>query len=151
MVQPLGWEADPLEEGMATPSSILAWRIPWTEETGGLWSIVLQGVGHTQQLSTQAYGHSSRYLLVSTCSQESMTYVNLKSCLCKSCITLGPKFFAVLFCSSPSPPTFAKTDILLHFIVCRHKGEYQLFSRQSTFIIVLVAWPSEAELRLNEH
>ena len=27
---------DPLEEGMATPSSILAWRIPWTEESGGL-------------------------------------------------------------------------------------------------------------------
>ena len=34
-VQPLGWE-DPLEEGMATYSSILAWRIPWTEEPGGL-------------------------------------------------------------------------------------------------------------------
>ena len=33
-VQSLGWE-DPLEEGMATPSSILAWRIPWTEEPGG--------------------------------------------------------------------------------------------------------------------
>ena len=34
-VQFLGWE-DPLEEGMATHSSILAWRIPWTEEPGGL-------------------------------------------------------------------------------------------------------------------
>ena len=34
-VQPLGWE-DPLEEGMATHSSILAWRIPWTEEPGRL-------------------------------------------------------------------------------------------------------------------
>ena len=31
----LGWE-DPLEEGMATRSSILAWRIPWTEEPDGL-------------------------------------------------------------------------------------------------------------------
>ena len=31
----LGWE-DPLEEGMATHSSTLAWRIPWTEELGGL-------------------------------------------------------------------------------------------------------------------
>ena len=30
-IQPLGWE-DPLEEGMATHSSILAWKIPWTEE-----------------------------------------------------------------------------------------------------------------------
>ena len=34
----LGWE-DPLEEGMATHSSILAWRIPWTEEPGRLQSI----------------------------------------------------------------------------------------------------------------
>ena len=36
-VQSLGWE-DPLEEGMATQSSVLAWRIPWTEEPGGLQS-----------------------------------------------------------------------------------------------------------------
>ena len=36
-VQSLGWEG-PLEEGMATHSSILAWRIPWTEEPGGLQS-----------------------------------------------------------------------------------------------------------------
>ena len=34
-VQSLGWE-DPLEKGMATHSSILAWRIPWTEEPDGL-------------------------------------------------------------------------------------------------------------------
>ena len=37
-VQSLGQE-DPLEEEMATHSSILAWRIPWTEETGGLQSM----------------------------------------------------------------------------------------------------------------
>ena len=36
-VQSLGWE-DPLEKGMTTHSSILAWRIPWTEEPGGLYS-----------------------------------------------------------------------------------------------------------------
>ena len=42
----LGWE-DPLEKGMTTHSSILAWRIPWTEETGGLQSIGSQKVGHT--------------------------------------------------------------------------------------------------------
>ena len=41
----LGWE-DPLEEGIATHSSILAWRIPWTGEPGGLESIVSQRVGH---------------------------------------------------------------------------------------------------------
>jgi len=42
-VQPLGQE-DPLEEGMATHSSILAWRIPWTEELGGLQSMGSQRV-----------------------------------------------------------------------------------------------------------
>ena len=40
-VPSLGQE-DPLEEGMATNSSILAWRIPWTEEPGGLQSMGLQ-------------------------------------------------------------------------------------------------------------
>ena len=44
-VQFLGWE-DPLEEGMATYSSILAWRIPRTEEPDGLQSIGSQRVGH---------------------------------------------------------------------------------------------------------
>jgi len=41
----LGWE-DPLEKAMATHSSILAWRILWTEEPGGLPSTGLQRVGH---------------------------------------------------------------------------------------------------------
>ena len=44
-VQSPGWE-DPLEKGMATHSSILAWRIPWTEEPGGLQSMVSQRVRH---------------------------------------------------------------------------------------------------------
>ena len=44
-VQALGW-GDPLEEGMATHSSILAWRIPWTEEPGGLRFIGLQRIEH---------------------------------------------------------------------------------------------------------
>ena len=39
---------DPLEEGMATHSSILAWRIPWTEEPGGL-----QPIGHTESDMTE--------------------------------------------------------------------------------------------------
>ena len=44
-VPSLGWE-DPLEKGMATHSSILAWRSPWTEEPGGLYSPWRpQGVG----------------------------------------------------------------------------------------------------------
>ena len=44
-VQSLGWE-DPLKEGMATHSSTLAWKIPWTGEPGGLWSMELQRVGY---------------------------------------------------------------------------------------------------------
>ena len=44
-VQPLGQE-DPLEKGMATHSSILAWRLPWTEEPGRLLSMGSQRVGH---------------------------------------------------------------------------------------------------------
>ena len=44
-VQSLGWE-DPLEKGMATHSSILAWRILWTEEPGKLQSMGSQRLGH---------------------------------------------------------------------------------------------------------
>ena len=44
-IQPLGQE-DPLEEGIATHSSILVWIVPWTEEPGGLQSIGSQRVGH---------------------------------------------------------------------------------------------------------
>ena len=42
-IQFFGWE-DPLEEGTATHSSVLAWRIPWTEEPGGLQSMGFQRV-----------------------------------------------------------------------------------------------------------
>ena len=44
-LQSLDWE-DPREKGMATHSSILAWKIPWMEEPGGLQSVGLQRVGH---------------------------------------------------------------------------------------------------------
>ena len=45
LVRPLGWE-DPLENGMATHSSVLTWKIPWTEEPGRLQSMGSQRVGH---------------------------------------------------------------------------------------------------------
>ena len=50
-VRSLGWE-DPLEEGMATHSSVLAWRSPWTEEPGGLQSMGLQESDTTEQQRT---------------------------------------------------------------------------------------------------
>ena len=40
-----GWE-DPMEEELATSSTVLVWRIPWTEPPDRLWSIELQKVGH---------------------------------------------------------------------------------------------------------
>ena len=45
-VRSLGWK-DPLEEDMETNSSILAWRIPWTEELSGVQSTGLQRVRHS--------------------------------------------------------------------------------------------------------
>ena len=50
-VQPLGQE-DPLEKGMAVRYSILDWRIPWTEEPGGLQFMGLQRVGHRRATNT---------------------------------------------------------------------------------------------------
>ena len=49
-LQSLGWE-NPLEKEMATHSSILAWRIPWTEEPGGLQFMELQRIGHAFHFS----------------------------------------------------------------------------------------------------
>ena len=50
-VRSLGRE-DPLEKEMATHSSILAWKIPWTEKPGGLWSLVSQRVDHDRLTNT---------------------------------------------------------------------------------------------------
>ena len=49
-VHSMGWE-DPLDKGMATHSSILAWRIPWTEEPGGLQSKDCKELDTTEQLT----------------------------------------------------------------------------------------------------
>ena len=60
-VRSLGRE-DPLEKQMATHSSILAWRIPWTEEPGGLHSRGRKESDTTEQLSSLHYGHLLRLL-----------------------------------------------------------------------------------------
>ena len=49
-VQSLGWE-DPLEKEMANHSSILAWKIPWTEEPGGLQTMGYRQLDTTERLS----------------------------------------------------------------------------------------------------
>ena len=53
-VRSLGWE-DPLEKEMATYSSILAWKISWTEKPGGLQSMGLQRVGNDGVTNTNTY------------------------------------------------------------------------------------------------
>ena len=65
-VQSLGWE-DPLEKEMATHSSILAWRIPWTEEHAGLQSMDRKELDMTEQLTnTQAHTHIHTHSFVKT-------------------------------------------------------------------------------------
>ena len=64
-MQSLGGE-DPLEEEVVTSSSILAWRIPWTEEPGGLQSMGLQRFKHylaTKQQAGNGRVHTSLYLV----------------------------------------------------------------------------------------
>ena len=61
-VQSLGQE-DPLEKELATYSGILAWKIPWTEEPGGLQSMGWQGVGHDLVTKQQQQMTRPRHLL----------------------------------------------------------------------------------------
>ena len=60
-VRYLGWE-DSLQEGMVTVSSILAWRIPWTEEPGGLWFMGSQRVGHDRVTNTFTFTFTFIYI-----------------------------------------------------------------------------------------
>ena len=62
-VRSLGRE-DPLEEGMATHSSIFAWRIPWTEEPGGP-----QSMGSQTDTTEQLNVHARKHRLEMTCSR----------------------------------------------------------------------------------
>ena len=59
-VQSLGQE-DPLEEEMVTQSSILAWRIPWTEEPGGLQSTGSQRIRHDVAIKQQHYDQNPHF------------------------------------------------------------------------------------------
>ena len=60
-VQFLG-QKDPLEKRMATHSCILAWKIPWTEEPGGLQSMVSQRIRHDKATNTMNYSENFSYV-----------------------------------------------------------------------------------------
>ena len=55
-IRSLGWE-DPLEKGIAIHSSILAWRIPWTEKSGGAQFMGLQRIRHDWMTNTHTHTH----------------------------------------------------------------------------------------------
>ena len=74
-VQSLGWE-DPLEKEMATHSSILAWRIPWTEEPGGLQSMGSQSRTRLSDFTSLMYHKTLCKVLYSTTSFEIWSYYN---------------------------------------------------------------------------
>ena len=80
-IRSLGWE-DPLEKEVATHSNILAWRIPWTEEPGGLQSMGLQRVGHDWATFTFTITAYVTYVLSACGSLNLHTYIPMCSCVC---------------------------------------------------------------------
>ena len=89
-VQSLGWE-DPLEEEMATNSSILAWKIPWTEEPGRLQYIGSQRVGHDQS----DLAHIDNYLKHKwiECSNQKIDWPNgYRSKICQYMLSISDSF-----------------------------------------------------------
>ena len=93
-------QEDPLEEGMATHSGILVWRILWTEEPGGLWCMGLQRVGHdlaNEQQSTSVWVFSRHFLICRNCllvlalphSRRSCLYVAINLVCLREEVSLG--------------------------------------------------------------
>ena len=76
--QPLGWE-DPLEEEMVTHSSVLAWKIPWTEEPSGLQSMGLQRIRH--DLAKDSHFHF--HILKSGIAGSIKHNIVLSNCVCQ--------------------------------------------------------------------
>ena len=81
-VQTLGWE-DPLEKGMATHSSILAGRIPWTEQPGGLQSMGSQRIRHNWATNTFTDIHREKSMWRST-QEENHVKTDDEWCISKS-------------------------------------------------------------------
>ena len=121
-VRSLDWE-DPLEEGMATHSSILAWRIPWTEEPGGLQSMGSHRVRHdwaTNTFTLQSFTYFTNLtLLISFISL--ITWKNLSQspslqewahqafhehCQFSSVTQLCPTLCNPMDCSTPRLPVY---------------------------------------------
>ena len=90
-VQSLGWE-DALEEGMATHSNILAWRIPWTEQPGGQQCTGSQRVDTTEWLNA-AHSTYLIYTFIWVEQSDSVMYVYICVCVCVSVPYSFPLWF----------------------------------------------------------
>ena len=114
-IRSLGWE-DPLEKGMATHSSILAWRIPWTEEPGALQTMKSQRVRHDRVTNTHTHTHTHTHA--------HPIYVIRSNCFY---MTFGP-FVVHLQLALPS-------SILthLHPPSCSNHRTHSLFLKQTIF------------------
>ena len=77
-VQSLGWE-DPLEEEMVTHSSVLAWKVPWTEEPSGLQSMGLQRI----RLAVAKDSHFHFHILKSGIAGSIKHNIVLSNCVCQ--------------------------------------------------------------------
>ena len=102
-VQSLCWE-DPLQKGMSTHSNILAWRIAWTEETGGLEPMGSQRIGHCwiTNIHTRSLQHFSCFVPWSLLcmNKRKMQSIFLILLFSSSCLTL----FDPTDCSTPGFP-----------------------------------------------
>ena len=85
-VQSLGWE-DPLEEERATHSSIFAWKIPWTEEPGGLQSMGSQRVKHNWAAERTAH---SKHLLITDTTFLAMKQIHMDHMKVLECLSRVP-------------------------------------------------------------
>ena len=113
-------QEDPLEEGMATHSSILAWRIPWTEEPGGLQFMGSQRVRHDWMTNTQT---QLGYYKIS-----GQTWPMFQS-LCLSCDQLGCIFSRVrgsqrYTCMEPAAFWAPTVQTLILILIIIMWGEY---------------------------
>ena len=97
-------EENSLEEDIETHSSILAWRIPWTEDSGGLWSIGLWRVGHnwSDLACTLAYSISSHYKMLTI-------FPMLYNIFCR----FFKIYIYIIVCTSNPPPIFCPSPFLL--------------------------------------
>ena len=127
-VQSLGWE-DPLEKGMATYSSISAWRIPWTVEPGSLQSMGSQRVGHDWETNTLGWF----WTVKSKVKVINLMFVNILVCA-QSCPTLCN----AMDCSPPgsSVHEISQAGILERIAISYSRGSFQ--SRDPTWVLMYV-------------